>query len=321
MAQVNEYEFWQRALSGEKVGGDTLPVHESEPHCGFWRFKSEKGGQFFPMATWMQDGTLVALTEVDGRQVGVKPEAFWTRICRHPVTEDHYRERIATGRWRDEDSSVTASLQPPPVGHNEPPEVDTIRDQIDAALKGVSDYGAINSDETAAKAQSLRSRLLELSREADKRREALKRPHFEAGKAVDEAWQPLVKTAKAGADAIAKELGAHETRKAKAEADRQAAERKRLAEEAAKHAPIGAPEPVPEPAPAPVAAAPIKGAYGRAAAVKVVKVATVTDQDAAYGYLKAQPELVALIQKLAQKLVDAGFSLPGVEITEERKVS
>jgi hypothetical protein len=52
----------------------------------------------------------------------------------------------------------------------------------------------------------------------------------------------------------------------------------------------------------------------------VVKVATVADQDAAYGYLKAQPELVALILKLAQKAVDSGFTVPGVDITEERKV-
>jgi hypothetical protein len=52
-----------------------------------------------------------------------------------------------------------------------------------------------------------------------------------------------------------------------------------------------------------------------------VKVATVTDQDAAYGYLKANAELTALISKLAQRAVDAGYTVPGTEVTEQRKVA
>ncbi len=308
---MTDYTYWQQALEG-----NFLPIHESEPQLGFYRKRNGKAGTFAPAAIWDDFGKIVA--SVSG--LPADPSDIWTYVCQYPVTEDQYRNRMKTGKWWDEDDSVTASLQTPQAGHNQPDEVDSIADQIDAALKGVDDYGVIMTDETAAKAQSLRSRLLELSREADKKRETLKRPHFEAGKAVDEAWQPLVKAAKGGADVIAKELGAHETRKARIEADRLAAERKRLAEEAAKNAPIEASEPIPEPIPAPVAA-PIRGAYGRAAAVKIVKIAKVIDQDAAYAYLKATAELVALIQSLSQKAVTAGFSVPGVEITEERKVS
>lgn len=307
-----DYTYWQNALQG-----NFLPVHEDSPQPGFYRQRNGKAKGYYPAAIWKEEGLLVA--SVAGMMAD--PGSIWTYVCQHPVTEQQYRDRVATGKWWDEDDSVTASLSPPAAGHNQPDAVDSIRDQIDAALKGVADYGAITTDETAAKAQSLRSRLLELSREADKTREALKRPHFEAGKAVDDLYQPMVKSAKAGADVIAKELGAHETRKAREEAGRQAKERQRLADEAAKHAPIGAPEPVPEPMPAPVAVAPIKGAYGRGASVKVVKVATVSDQDAAYGYLKAQPDLVAVIAKLAQKAVDAGFTVPGVTVEEQRKVS
>ncbi len=307
-----DYTYWQQALRG-----NFLPIHEGEPQYGFFRKRTGKAAGYAPVAIWEgEDGETVAT--VDGQKY--EPAEIWSFVADKPITEAQFRDRVASGKWHDEDDSVTASLSPPPSGHNNPPAVASLQDQIEAALKGVLDYGDILTDETAAKAQSLRSRLLELSREADKTREALKRPHFEAGKAVDELYQPLVKSAKAGADAIAKELGAHETRKARIEADRLAAERKRLAEEQAKHAPIGAPEPPPEPAPSPVAT-PIRGAYGRAAAVKVVKIATVVDQDAAYAHLKAQPELAALIAKLAQKAVDAGFSVPGVEITEERRVS
>ncbi len=304
---MTSYDYWQNALAG-----NFGPVHEDSPQPGFYRKRTGKSAGYVPVAIWV-DGPGGIECLVDGAERDASE--VWTYCCPHPITEEQYHARINTGKWHDEDAAVTASL-----GHNQPDQADSIKDQIDAALKGVADYGAITSDETAAKAQSLRSRLLELSRDADKHRETLKRPHFEAGKAVDELYQPLVKAAKSGADTIAKELSAHETRKARIEADRLAAERKRLAEEQAKHAPIGAPEPAPEPMPIPVAA-PIKGAYGRAAAVKIVKVAKVVDQDAAYAALKSQPDLAALIQKLAQKLVDAGFSVAGVEVTEERKVS
>jgi hypothetical protein len=313
-----DYTYWQNALAG-----NFGPVHDGDPQPGFYRKRTGKAAGYVPVAIW-DDGAggmecLVDRKESDANEV-------WTYCCPHPITEEQYHQRVNTGKWHDEDAAVTASLSPPPAGHNQPDGVDSIKDQIESALAGVDGYAEVKDDETAAKAQSLRSRLLELSRDADKQREALKRPHFEAGKAVDELYQPLVKSAKGGADAIAKALGAHETRKAQeaAKATRLAEEarQKALAEAQAK-APIGVtvePEPIPELV-VPPAAAPIRGAYGRAASVKVVKIATVKDQDAAYQALKSQPELSALIQKLAQKLVDAGFSVAGVEIEEQRKVS
>lgn len=311
------YEWWQKALEGIKVGGPDLPVHENQPQPGFYRMRTSRSGTFVPVAIWELHGNLVAL--VNGK--AADPQEIWTHCCRHALLEEWYHTRMGGAPWPDEDAAVSASLAPPPVGHNQADKVDSLKDQIASALKGVAAYAEVQDDEAAAKAQSLRSRLLELHRDADKERDALKRPHLEAGSAVDAEWMPLVKSAKAGADAIKKALDAHETAKFKAEQAVLAAQRLKDAEEAAKHAPIGAaPEPTPEPTPAPVAT-PIRGAYGRAASVKVVKVAIVKDQDAAYLALKSQPELAALIQKLAQKMVDAGFSVAGVEITEERKVS
>jgi len=306
------YDFWQKSLAGENP-----PVHDSDAQPGYYRKRTGKAAGYIPVAIWEMDGRLTGVADLKV----INPQEIWTYCCQHPITEQQYWDRVNTGKWHDESDAVTAS-----IGHNGPPEVDTFKDQIEAALAGVYEYTEITTDETAAKAQSLRSRLLELSREADKKRAAEKEPHLEAGRAVDAAWQPLVKESKAGADTIAKALSAHETRKAQ-EAARQAklaeeARRKALEAEQAK-APIGTtiePEPAPAPVPAPVAA-PIKGAYGRAASVKVVKLAIVKDQDAAYQALKSQPELAALIQKLAQKLVDAGFTVAGCEIEEQRKVS
>jgi hypothetical protein len=320
------YDWWRRALAGEPIGGAALPVNDSDCQPGFWRKRTSRAGPFVPVATWLQDGKMIAL--VDGREADAA-EA-WTYICRYPITEEQYHSRVQTGTWHDEDSNVSQSLAPPSAGHNQPPqdEAEILASQIDAASANAAEYETISDDATASKAQSARARLNELSGQADKRREALKKPHLEAGKAVDATWQPLVKRAKAAADAIASALGAHETRKAReaAEIARKAEEARRMAEqEALKAAEAGKPAPAPVAAPPtpPVAAEPttaIRGAYGRAASVKTVKVATVTDYAAAAGYLINQAGVKDAIDKAAQKAVDAGFDVPGVTVEEHKKV-
>ncbi len=322
MTNPSDYDWWNRALAGEKVGGPTLPVHESDPQAGFWRKRVSRAGAFVPVAIWRgEDDKFVALE--NGKEANAYD--LWTFVCRYPITEEQYHQRVETGHWHDEDDAVTASLDAPAIGDNNPPEdeAEVLKGQIEAAAANISEYTTIEDDEVAAKAQSARSRLLELSREADKKREELKKPHLEAGKAIDATWQPLVKSAKGAADTIRDALGAFETRKAKAvEAERRRLEdeyRRKAAEAAKQDAPM---PPVPEAIKAPPAATTkVRGAYGRAAAVKDVKVATVTDQDAAYGYLKTHPEMIDLIKRLAQRAVDAGYTVPGVSVEEVKRVA
>jgi hypothetical protein len=320
------YDYWSNALKGE-FGA----VHEGDPQPGFYRKRISRGGAFVPVAIWEHEGSIVALVDVKQTDAA----ELWSYVCQYPITEQQYHDRIETGKWHDESDAVTASLAPPSIGHNNGPqdEAEIIKGQIEAASAGAEEYATIKDDGEAAKAQSLRSRLLELSGSADKKREAEKKPHLEAGKSVDAKWQPLVKAAKAAADKIRDALSAHETRKAREaerlrreaeEAARKAEDERRakLAAKLAEHP--DAPSPMPELTPVPVAPEPvtaIRGAYGRAAAVKIVKVCTVIDQDAAYSYLKADKELAALISKLAQKAVDAGYVVPGTEVTEQRKVA
>ena len=82
---------------------------------------------------------------------------------------------------------------------------------------------------TLTRAQSLRSRLLDLSREADRKREEEKRPHLEAGKAVDQKWMSVVRMAKDAADGIRRAMEAWETIKLTRRRDEE-----RKAEETAK---------------------------------------------------------------------------------------
>jgi hypothetical protein len=306
---MSDYTYWQNALKGE-FG----PVHDGDAQPGFWRKRTSRAGPFVPVAIWEADGKMVAL--VDGKESD--PAELWTYVCRYPILEEWYHSRLATGKWPDEDAGVAESL----IGDNNPPqdEADTLKGQIEAASANVAEYAEINDDETASKAQSARSRLLELSREADTKRETAKKPHFDAAKAVDARWQPLVKMAKAAADALAAAIGGHETRKliARRKAEDDA---KKAAEKAAAKAPKGAPPPQPAPSPPPAEVSmTVRGAYGRAGTKKMVKVAVVDDQDKAYEGLKRHPDLIEFIRVLAQRAVEAGVTVPGVSFKEEVKI-
>ena len=321
---MSDYTYWQEALEG-RFG----PVNDGNPQPGFYRRRMGKGGPYLPAAIW-EGGNSQIVAILDGKTCD--PDALWTYCCSNPVSEEHYRDRVESGAWWDEDAAATASMKPPPasIGDNNPPAdpLTVKREAIETALKGLDDYAVIGTDEAAAKAQSLRSRLLELSGEADKEREKLVRPHLDAEKAFNKDWMPLVKMAKAGADAIRAALSVFETaqqRKRDAEeADRQRVAR--VAQEAADKAraeaeAAGRPPPPPAPEPAPPLPAPvetkIRGSYGRAATKKMIRVATVTDQDALYPFLRTHKELVDLMAKLAQRAVDAGHNPAGVKIEEK----
>lgn len=336
------YSWWQRAIAGEKIGGPTLPIYEGEPQPGFFRRRISRAGPYTGVAIFEHDGKLVAVQD----KKAADPLEIWTWVAKYPITEAAYRQWESTGVWPDEDQGVTESLAvtaPPPnresmlqaitdvvlpvgerlLGHNNPPqdEAEILKGQIDAASANMADYAEIRDDTGAAKAQSLRSRLLELSGTADKRRETEKAPHLEAGKAVDAKWQPLVRAAKAAADTLRSAMSAYETRKMQAE--KVAAEAAAKAA-AAKPAPKGAESAVlpatTTTAPVPEANTTVRGAYGRAASVKLVKVAVVKDQDAAYAAMRTHKELVELIAKLAQRATDAGIAIAGVEVEERRDV-
>jgi len=282
METIDKYEWWRIALDGGKIGGPQLPVHDGQPQCGFYRKRARKGGPFVPVAIFPHGDGLVATV---GTQ-SINPEEVWTYCCQHPVSEQAYRVALTSGMWPDEDCHI---IKEGPLYY-----ADDFLESIAAAEVGIGDYDVIESDKQAARAQSLRSKLLELHREADKLRQEEKAPHLAAGKAVDERWREPIRRAKEGADTIARALSAFET-----------ARRKEAAEKRTN-------EPPPDK---------IKGGYGRAASVYTVKVAKLVDIDAAYEHYKANDALLAVLFKLGQDDAKRGVAkIPGFEIHEEQKV-
>jgi len=319
-----QYAWYFKAL--EVGGGRQLSKDQQralgvthEPQSGFYR-KRNKNGPDVPVAIWNGEMGLVAVAGDNP----VDPVDIWTWVCSWPITEAVYRDVAESGGvWPGSDPVVDEQVAS--VGHNSGAvdEAEAFADQVDAAEKGKDAYAKISDDEQLAAAQSLRSRLLELKSEGEKKHKKEKEPHLEAGRAVDKRWLPNVKRAQAAADDIRAKMGAYETEKLRKqreiEAARIAAEMAARKEAEKNNAPVAV-----EPAPEPVAAAPtpIRGSYGRAASVSVINVVTaITDQDALYRFLRDHPDLKDCMFDLAKRAVAKGHTVPGVSVEEQAKVA
>lgn len=318
---TNQWTNWQRRLAKEN-----LPIHDAEVDSGYWRIKRKDKAtgksRYVAAAFWRNpDGTFQGV--IDGQDVDERRASEqWMWAVENPITEAEFRKVEAGGDWSDMHVDAPAP-NGRGIGDNSGTvdEAELIREQIASATAGAAAYAEIKDDATLVRAQTLRSRLLELSSEADAKREALKRPHFEAGKAIDATWQPMVKSAKAVADTIRAAMAKWETAKLKVQ--REAQEKIDAANRAAVVADAKANKPPPAPIapPPPPAPTTIKGASGKAAHVGTIKVVTgITDQDALYRYLHDESDLQAVMLTLARKYVKLGNTVPGVTVEDQADV-
>ena len=303
---TDQYAWWREALNG--VRGDITP---NDPMSGFYRNR-RPGKQATAVAFW-RDKNLSLRCRVNGADIELAVALeLWPFASKEPVSHEAYKAKVETGNWPDMDPKAAETLPEnnQVIGHNRPPADATLADQIEAALVGVAEYTTIKDDTTSARAQSLRSRLLELRGEADDARKAEKEPHWLAAKAADAKWMPIIDKADAAAKAIKRLMDEWETEKLNA--------RKAAAAEAAKAAATpeqkaAASAPLPR-------AEKIKGGYGRAASVSTVEVARIIDQAKVYEAFKDHPEVKGLLQKLAQNAVNKGIRVEGIETVEEARV-
>lgn len=356
------WDFWRARLRGESPDKPLAMVA-----IGYYRTQNRTTGVWYPLAIWLggdgakrvkrgnSDSTIEILDTAE------KEEDFDFKVFsyaqKNPVTYEDYQFWIANREWPEHlnlkpipQAPAAEKEKPGPraggIGDNSgaaPEELEalsaeTLRKELAALKPQVTKLAKLTSAEDGNTAQGLRSRLTTLASEGDKLRETEKRPHLEAGRAVDATWNPLISEAKDFANTLRRAIEEHATaelkrKKALEEAERarlqaearaqQAArdeaarvareqERERLAAiEAGKPAPEPVqPAPAPEPDPAPLppaevaAPAPVefRGAQGRKTTAKVVIVPTIVDQDAVYEFLKKHPEVVQLLQTLVAKI-------------------
>ena len=257
------YDYWEAAMADPKRLKSRDFKITSEPQEGFYRTKAGR-----PVAIWQDydtaDGAVVMT--LDGADIEPhNHDWIWMNCALRPVSEEWFRIVENGGTWPDLDPTLAG------MGDNVRAGMDEV-DQIDELEKQVKAYREIEDDETAARAQSLRARFLELKGAVDKKREELKAPHLKAAREVDEIWMTPVKKATGCASALKALIEGWETRKRKAAREAEAA---RLAEERkAFEADFGAPKPQPAPAPSPAPKEQIRAGYGRAASVREKRVVT-----------------------------------------------
>lgn len=119
------------------------------------------------------------------------------------------------------------STSPTEIGHNAPPADATFGMHIDDLFTMLSDTLAgttVDSDEKEAAIDALMDEFRKASKDSDKARAAEKKPHDDAGKEVQERWNPIIAKADRGVVACKDALTPYRV------------EKQRIADEAARKA-------------------------------------------------------------------------------------
>lgn len=231
---------------------------------------------------------------------------------------------------------------PAPVGHNMPPPIEAFSMALDDVYSTAKDYLDGKPIATQAEADNvgvIMATARRIKKDADAARAEEKRPHLEAGRAVDEAWKPLDTRADNIIKAAQKPLTAFleaEEAKRRAEAEDKLVEALRLQTEALKArqgsegnlSALEDAEALQKAADAAGKAArradkerPNVAGMDRALGLRSRQVADVTDRRALLEHiLRHDPEpLAAWLDEYARKALPS--QLPGVTIRTERKAA
>lgn len=318
----DDFSWWTAALAGTRG-----QISADEPMSGFYRQRN-RAGEYEPVAFWKDAETGEQRCHINGKQPRdpLRMYETWVHAARNPIPAEWYWSKIDGMGWPDNDVGAAATAKGPEID----PETDpagSLKAEIAAARAGLDAYKVIESDEAAARSQSLRSALTGLSGKATKAYEALNRPLLDEQKRIREVWFSLRDLAADGALDIRKAQEKWEddkreaARKAQAETDRKAAEHAaavRSAEEANQPPP---PPPPPQVAPnTPAPSAQIRGGSGRTASVRTKKIVTKVDMLKAWEQFGGMPEVYNLFMNLAQKAVDAGIDTPCATVDEKADV-
>lgn len=313
LAQQHKTKAALRAAIGESG----LIINETEPLSGYYRCAAVKDGPLLPVAIWREAGTLIVLR--GGEPVALErvwPYSVWT-----PISYEWYEGAIERGeKWPDAAAEAPAEARADNGTKPVEDEVANLKRTIETTITASAIYATINSDDEANAAQAMRSKLNALASDTDKRRKVLLYPFEQEVKKINEALMPLVKVAKGAADGLRD--GPIKTWLNRPQPQPEPVEA--ITVPAADgdvprthNEPPAATEPQAQPS-----ATVLKGATGRAAPIHTNQIAVVTDYDALYQHAKAFPEVKATLDRIAQRLVDAGNkAIPGVEIKEERSAA
>lgn len=329
----NPYQYWQDALAGLKP-----KMYVDHCELGFYRKAvSERNAAgnnrrvgWTPVAVFMDGDTMVARvgSEKLGRDViGDELNELWSWIAQNPISEGSYRQVAENGkRWWDDPAppeAIPAVNRDVARDDNAPPEVLTDKDHsaaIDGAIGAA--IKTVTNETEAAQALGSKNRIAELRLAADKAGKAEYEPPFREYKRLHAVWSPCVARAAAEEKRLNTEiLKFREKERLRVAAEQAAAEaeQRQIEEANERNAQRAISQGIPEPAPevveiaVPAPPAPIVPTYGTRKVKEELHTIldAITDYDAVYQFLKAEPKVRALLLELATSKVKAGFTVPG----------
>jgi len=295
---ANPYEWYFAALDGKNP-----PVRPQTPECGFFRKpgKDQRTREqiWIPVAIFYDGGFLTA---IEGKRTITDYDAIvelfgW--CIQHPVPEEQWRAVVERGeRWPDE-------LPPREVDFSNLPsdplesillELAGEKAELEAFLQN-----GIQTQDQADRAANWKGRITEIGKRAEEMRKAEKKPHDEAAAAVQRRFRPALELT----DELKRSIDAAMTPYLKEKARKEAEERARLAAEGQEAArPKGAKA----------------GTIGRTVALTTVKTGRIVNAEefALYLVRMTHVDMMELLQQLANRIVRAGATAPGIEtITEQ----
>lgn len=296
------YSFYYARLKDPQT-----PWPEHGIPCGRFRCKWSSGGEtrLIPVAAFPEDGAIVVLMGTKAKNWRAKPE-FLDELHEEPsrigeaVSTKDYDVAFETGEWPD--------FAPARKGHNKPPsEFEQMSDQIDSVGKLIETTieDGITTQEGADAVANLRDRLKTLETAADEARKKEREPLSSALTAIQAKYAPVLDRCKALNEKCRYVLtvwlkkATQEKAKEIAQAVAEGQEAHIVAEMRPKAG----------------------GGTGKRASLRTVTTAKITDYDALIEAIKGYDEVRALAQKIANRVVKAKGTLPGVEKQEERKAT
>lgn len=332
----DQFTWWRKATKGEPA-----PISADQVESGFYFAKAARSGGRVPLAIWRDgDGNLLARwgsSEAPKKLSLDEIKAQWTFVAGNPVLRTDYQHAYDNNEWPD-GTPTSAPRDDNMSGDPLDDLLAMVRDKSEMATAFLK-AGPAKDKTRADMARNIQAGLLDLKKKADALHETMKRPHLDAGKAVDDQFRfraELEISAKAlravfEAFAKAEEARLRAEAQAKFELERKAAEveRARIAAEQEKlrrDDPIAAiTSPAPEMPELPKGPAEVKvsigGGFGRASGLKTVWLPEITDYRAALGHFADHPDVKALVEKLVKAAVRVGkdqAKIPGVRVVEDR---
>lgn len=280
------YAWYREALAGNKVA-----ISDGVVQCGFFRRRLRKDGPWIPAAIWIENGKHKCRV---GQEMRDDPAQEWTFLAKNVMPQEDVIAALNTGIW-----PADGAPEAPSVGHNNPPS--DLADQIAAELENAQAWLKTNTEVHSQRdctiAANMAGALANLAGKADEARKAEKQPHMDLAQKVDAKWRPRIDDAKDVA------------RRLKAIAGKWLAGAELKLQQ----------EHVVSDAVAPPKVKAVGGARGKKVALKTVKTAIIVDYDVVLVALKDAPEIRDIVQKIANRMVNADLVIPGVEVKVERR--